>query len=92
MKERDIDSINEIVDDLSRLVNNMAFDYPQGSQIMAEALRKKHRTLQQSTIRLIAGALTKYAELEPYGTDPRNEAAKEWAVKVSEIDNYFPFI
>jgi hypothetical protein len=79
-----------MIQQVARLINNMGFDYEKNAEIIAKALIREHRTLQQSIIRLLAGSITKYAELSSH--DPRNESAVEWAKKVSEIDNYFPHI
>jgi hypothetical protein len=84
------ESLQEMVQQTAKLVNNMGFDYTEGSEIIAKALIKEHRTLQQSIIRLLAGSIAKYAELSFH--DPRNESAVEWAKKVAEIENYFPHI
>lgn len=83
-----------MVSDLTDLVNNAAFNYPEGAEIMANTLVKKHRTLQQSVLRLLAGVIKKYSELieTQYKTDPRNESAFHWAKQVSEIDSYFPYV
>lgn len=90
----DSEKLETVVSGLADLVNNMAFDYPAAAETIAEALVKKHRTLQQSSIRLVALSIKRYSELikERYGTDMRNEAAADWAEEISKIDSYFPHI
>lgn len=95
MKNRDEEILQGIIEQLAQVVNNMAFDYKEGSEILADALVRKHRTLQQSTVRLLAGMIKEYVRLideEKWGTDLRNEACLEWARKVAGFDSYFPTV
>ncbi len=84
------ETLQKMVQQVAKLVNNMGFDYEKGSEIIAKALIKEHRTLQQNIIRLLAGSIVKYAELSFH--DPRNEDAVKWAKKVAEIESYFSYI
>lgn len=90
----DSEKLQEMVNQLADMVNNMGFDYLKGAETIAETLVKKHRTLQQNTLRLIAQVIKKYSELieTRYKTDLRNEAAAEWAKQIAETNCYFPFI
>ena len=66
---------------------------------MAHTLRRSHRTLQQSTIRILANMLKKYDELNTDPDDPekrvsdlRNEQAVDFAKTVAEINTFFPYV
>lgn len=82
-------ALEEIIVSFNKLVNNMTFDYDSASNIMAQKFLCTHRTLQQSTIKLIACFIKK---ISTFNTDLRNEAAIKWANDVAKIDSYFPFI
>ena len=88
-----ISKVEKIIEDLSDFVNTMSMDNTV-IPAMAQRLCRTHRTLQQSTIRLLYGLLVEYSKcLEKYGTDPRNEDAKAFADKVRHLENvYFSFI
>jgi hypothetical protein len=51
----------------------------------------QHRTHQASIIRNLQAVLKHFAENNT-GTDPRNEAAVNFAKKVAEIENPIPYI
>jgi hypothetical protein len=87
--EKDKKSLEEIIGTLSEMVNNMTFDYDEAAKILSSRFICEHRTLQQSMIKLIACFLK---NISTFNTDLRNEAAIEWAKKVSQIDSHFPFI
>jgi glycine/serine hydroxymethyltransferase len=88
-KEKDDKALEEIIERLSAIVNNLSFDYDEASKTMASQFACVHRTLQQSTIKLIAEFIRK---VSVSNHDLRNEAAIEWAKKVASIDSRFPFI
>ena len=89
LKEKNEKALEEIIECLSGMVNNMAFDYDEAAKILSSRFVRVHRTLQQSTLRLIARFMK---SISGFDTDLRNEAGIEWAKKVSQIDSNFPFI
>jgi len=88
-KEKDNKSLEEIIEQLSVVVNNMAFDYDDASKVMSNKFRCVHRTLQQSMIRLLSCFIK---SISKHDMDLRNESSINWAKEVSKIDAYFPFI
>lgn len=70
-------------------INSISLDKKAIIKNLALLFFKTHRTLQQSTLQLIALFIEEVSESE---TDLRNEASIEWCKKVTAIDHYFPFI
>jgi hypothetical protein len=91
MNESQNKEIENAVEVLSRLVNNMSFDYDEAAKVAASKFIREHRTLQQSMVRLMAAFIKAVAEANP-GSDMRNESAIKWVKEVAEKDSYFPFV
>lgn len=82
-----------LIKELTCLVNSMSLS-DRVCEEMARQLACSHRTLQQSTMRLLYGIIVQYSKiLETMGTDPRNEDAKKFADQVANLkDVYFSLI
>lgn len=84
------DSIEEHISGLINDFNRLDLDSDQIATIISDNINKSHRTLQQTFWSVFQKAIVKYAQ---YGRfDLRNEASKDWAKAVKEIDVYIPFI
>ena len=83
----------EIIETLTRLVNSLSLSGDL-HKLMAIKLALTHRTLQQSTMRLLYGIIVEYSKsLEKMGTDLRNEDAKAFADRVAQMEDvYFSLI
>lgn len=57
---------------------------------IVEGLTSCHRTLQQSFMRCFVDAMKEYGDTRFF--DARNEASVEFAKKIGEMEEYFPFI
>jgi hypothetical protein len=62
------------------------------AQVLFENVTRQHRTLQQSFFRSFSKLIEKYGTQEDCWFDGRNEASGKWCRKVSETDQYFPFV
>ena len=56
---------------------------------IAEVLMEDHRTLQQNFFREIYTAMCLYSDSY---SDLRNEASVDFAMKVKQMEQYFPFV
>jgi ribosomal protein L22 len=98
-KKKEINSIMEmrakmrgIVNTLADITNNMTLDYDAAADVLEKAFRNTDRTLQQSTMKLLAEFITNVAKTEDTGIDLRNEGAIAWAKEVAKIEKTFPNI
>lgn len=92
VSKEDAQTAIKIIEDLTHMVNSLSLS-GDIQKIMATKLVRSHRTLQQSTMRLLYGLITEYSKLlKEWGTDPRNENAKIFADRVAEMKVYFSLI
>ena len=59
------------------------------AETIAEVLMRDHRTLQQNFMREFVKALCIYSDSY---TDLRNEASVDFAMKVKQMEHYFPMV
>lgn len=85
------ENIKSAMETLMREANKMGNERNM-ARAMFESMSGEHRTIQQSFMKSLAGALSQYAEFGERYHDARNEAAVKWASEVSKIESYFPFI
>jgi hypothetical protein len=89
LNKKEMEAAKEIIEKLSHISNNMAFNNEDFAKELANNFQKEHRTLQQGIIKVLAVFI---AEVSTFNTDLRNEATVQWCKKVSEIEAIFPFI
>ena len=78
----------ELAKEIANTMNSFGFDYAAFNiQMMQE-----HKTLQQNFMRLIRNYCVYVAEQPDYMFDGRNQASREFAKKVTEIEIRLPMI
>ncbi len=93
MTDEEIHDIAEVQEILARAVNSG--DAMKVAEIFCDYLFIEHRTLQQSTIKMLVEILIKYSEAS---SDLRNEAAVKFCKELKELVDsgklgaYFPLI
>lgn len=73
--------VEDMIRDLSDAVNVMTVKEDGIARLIAERLQREHRTLQQSMVRVLAGALVHYADAR---SDGRNAAAVRMCGTIKE--------
>lgn len=88
--EKRQERIAKLIEDLASELNCMAIDEEKLGEIISTTVMAEHRTIQQTFWRTIQKTIVHYGR---YATvDMRNESSREWANKVAEVDDYFPFV
>ena len=78
----------ELAKAIANALNSFGFNHNEFNQQMMQ----EHRTLQQSFMRLIRNYCVYVSEQPDYMFDGRNEAAREFAKKVAEIEIGLPMV
>ena len=80
---------HELAKEIASSLNTFSFD----KKGFCETMMHEHRTIQQNFMRLIRDYMQFVAEQPDYMFDGRNEASRDFARKVAEIeDNQLPMI
>ena len=88
-QQQKVKEVREAMEVLVNATNTMGSD-KLVSQGIVEGLENCHRTLQQSFMRCFVAAMKEYGDTRFF--DARNEASVDFAKKIGEMDEYFPFI
>jgi len=91
-KEKEAAPFIEMIEKLADNANSMSQDEKNIATSMAEAFSRQHRTLQQSSMRILAAFISEVGKTEDRFTDLRNEDAIAWARKVSELEGAMRFV
>ena len=79
----------DLAKEIGSSLNTFSFD----KKGFCETMMREHRTIQQNFMRLIRDYMRFVAEQPDYMFDGRNEASRDFARKVAEIeDNQLPMI
>ena len=79
----------ELAKEIGNSLNTFSFD----KKGFNETMMREHRTIQQNFMRLIRDYIAYVAEQPDYMFDGRNEASRDFARKVMQIeDNQLPMI
>lgn len=84
-----VDNVSQAMQSLVNTTNSMAME-DEVAKGIADGLMRSHRTLQQSFFRSFKIAMKQYAD--EAGSDLRNQESVKFAKKISEMDDYFPFV
>ena len=80
---------HELAKEIASSLNTFSFD----KKGFCETMIREHRTIQQNFMRLIRDYMQFVAEQPDYMFDGRNEASRDFARKVTQIeDNQLPMI
>ena len=84
-----VTEVREAMETIVNATNTMGSD-KLVSQGIVEGIENCHRTLQQSFMRCFVAAMKEYGDTRFF--DPRNEASVDFAKKIGEMEEHFPFI
>lgn len=88
-QQQKVKEVREAMATIVEATNTMGSD-KLVTQGIVEGLENCHRTLQQSFMRCFVDAMKEYGDTR--FRDPRNDASVEFAKKIGEMEEHFPFI
>ncbi len=79
--------------ELAKVIGNSLNTFSFDKKGFCETMMKEHRTIQQNFMRLIRDYIEYVSEQPDYMFDGRNEASRDFAKKVMQIeDNQLPYV